>query len=76
MAFVYEMTRPGKPPVLYGYGPTRGEAYTDARRQVAGKDRLIAISILNRLCCVEIDDDKASEIEEMISADVIEWLDT
>lgn len=75
MAYVIEMTTPSGAG-LYGYGATEADAWADARRQVAGAHSGTRALMLRRMIGRPVSDDLASEIEEMLAADIIAWTDT
>lgn len=72
MAYVIEMTIAGGVG-LYGYGATERDAWADARRQWVGTFPLTQTLARRRMIGRPVSDDLASEIEEMLSADVIGW---
>lgn len=74
MAYIIEMTIAGGVG-LYGYGVTEADAWADARRQVAGAHSGTRALMLRRMIGRPVSDDLASEIEEMLAADVIGWTD-
>lgn len=75
MAYVIEMQFTKGAPGLYGFGATQDEAWADARRQVAGASGLWGAHMLRRMTGRPVSDELASEIAEMLAADVIGWTD-
>jgi hypothetical protein len=75
MAYVIEMTFTKGAPGLYGFGDTEAEAWVDARRQVAGASGAWGPHMLRRMIGRPVPDEMASEIAEMLAADVIGWTD-
>jgi hypothetical protein len=69
MAYVIELD--GK---LYGYGRTRDEALNDYRGQTIGAPAGWRRSMNWRATCLPITDDHASDVEEMLAADVLAWI--
>lgn len=58
---------------LYGYGPSLDAAKADFRSNISGASRDMQAVMLSRVQFVGIDDDHASDVAEMLAADVIEW---
>lgn len=58
---------------LYGYGTTRENAKVDFCRQIAGGSLAMRRSMMARSVQTPISDDHASEVAEMLAADVIAW---
>lgn len=75
MPYIVEMTTPTGAG-LFGYGATEADAWTEARRQWAGTHPSTQALMLRRMIGRPVSDDLASEIEEMLAADVIGWTDT
>ena len=75
MAYVIEMQFSHGAPGLYGFGATEAEAWTDARRQVVGASGAWGTHMLRRMIGRPVSDEMASEIAEMLDADIIAWTD-
>lgn len=75
MAYVIEMQFARGTPGLYGFGDTQDTAWADARRQVSGASGAWGHHMLRRMIGRPVSDDMASEIAEMLAADVIGWTD-
>ena len=75
MAYIIEMTFNDGSPGLYGFGENQDAAWVDARRQVSGASGAWGPHMLRRMTGRPVSDEMASEIAEMLEADVIEWTD-
>ncbi len=59
---------------LFGYGETKAAAMRSFRRQIAGASPAMQRNMFDRSVLVPIDDDHASDVAEMLSAERITWL--
>lgn len=61
---------------LYSYGFTRAAAWHAFQQQTKGVSAATRRRVEQRATCQPIDDDQASEVAEMLAADIIEWENT
>ena len=58
---------------LYGYGETHDACRADFRAQIAGAVGSMRARLRDRVSYHTVTDDHASEVAEMLAADVLEW---
>lgn len=72
--YVAVIDRAGRPLAFYGHGTTKTQAIEAVRRQIAGATPSMRRSIMDRIELRPCDPAQVSEIEEMLAAEVTEWL--
>ncbi len=65
---------PGRPTAFYGHGRTKTRATEAARSQMIGASCWMRTRLMERIELRPIDAAHYSDVEEMLEAEVIEWL--